>query len=118
MKFSNSNPFFIRKSHRFNILALGYFFAAVNFEESDKGSLGNDDNSCSAFDLNEDSNLSINDANNDDNEVDNSYVSNEDDENEDNEIDEDENDDDDDGNGDTQNTFEGEESNLVPSIAR
>lgn len=91
--------------------------AGVNFEESDKGSLGNDDNSCGAFDLNEDSNLSINDANNDDNEVDNSYVSNEDDENEDNEIDEDENDDDDDGNGDTQNTFEGEESNLVPSIA-
>lgn len=94
--------------------------AGVNYEESDKGSLGNDDNSCSAFDINEDSNLSMNDANNDDNEVDNSYVSNEDDENEDNEIDEEENDDDNDdddgGNGDTQNTYEGDESNLVPSI--
>lgn len=98
-----------------------YIFAAVNYEESDKGSLGNDDNSCSAFDINEDSNLSMNDANNDDNEVDNSYVSNEDDENEDNEIDEEENDDDNDddgGNGDTQNTYEGDESNLVPSIVR
>ncbi|RMX44329.1 hypothetical protein pdam_00018875 [Pocillopora damicornis] len=95
--------------------------AGVNYEESDKGSLGNDDNSCSAFDINEDSNLSMNDANNDDNEVDNSYVSNEDDENEDNEIDEEENDDDNDddgGNGDTQNTYEGDESNLVPSIVR
>lgn len=94
--------------------------AGVNFEESDKGSIGNDDNSCSAYDINEDSNLSMNDANNDDNEVDNSYLSNEDDENEDNEIEEDENDDDNDddgGNEDTQNTFEGEESNLVPSLA-
>ena len=106
----------------FKVPILGYHICfAVNFEESDKGSIGNDDNSCSAYDINEDSNLSMNDANNDDNEVDNSYLSNEDDENEDNEIEEDENDDDNDddgGNEDTQNTFEGEESNLVPSLAR
>lgn len=95
----------------------------VTFEGSDKGSIGLDDNSCSAFDMNEDSNLSINDANNDDNEVDNSYVSNEDDDNEDNEIDDDENDNDDDNDEDASNevgqsAFEGDESNLVPSLAR
>ncbi|XP_078362736.1 uncharacterized protein LOC144646902 isoform X2 [Oculina patagonica] len=96
--------------------------AGVTFEESDKGSIGLDDNSCSAFDINEDSNLSMNDANNDDNEVDNSYVSNEDDDNEDNEIDDDENDNDDENDEDAGNevgpsAFEGDESNLVPSLA-
>jgi len=95
--------------------------AGVNFDESDKGSLGLDDNSCSAFDINEDSNLSMNDGNNDDNEVDNSYASNEDDDNDDNELDDDENDNDDNeedgGNESVQNAFEGDESNLVPSLA-
>lgn len=96
---------------------------SVNFEGSDKGSIGMDENSCSGFDLNEDSNLtSINDGNNDDNEADNSYISNEDDENEDNEIDDDENDEenneDDGGEDDAQNGFEGDESNLAPSLAR
>lgn len=96
--------------------------AGVNFEGSDKGSIGMDENSCSGFDLNEDSNLtSINDGNNDDNEADNSYISNEDDENEDNEIDDDENDEenneDDGGEEDAQNGFEGDESNLAPSLA-
>lgn len=94
-------------------------YFAVNFDGSDKGSLGLDDNSCSAFDINEDSNLSMNDGNNDDNEVDNSYASNEDD---DNELDDDENDNDDNeedvGNEAVQNAFEGDESNLVPSLAR
>ena len=98
-------------------------FFSVNFEGSDKGSIGMDDNSCSAFDMNEDSNLtSINDGNNDDNEADNSYASNEDDDNDDNEIDDDENDEenneDDGGDEDTQNGFEGDESNLVPSLGR
>lgn len=99
------------------------FLFSVNFEGSDKGSIGMDENSCSGFDLNEDSNLtSINDGNNDDNEADNSYISNEDDENEDNEIDDDENDEenneDDGGEEDAQNGFEGDESNLAPSLAR
>ena len=93
---------------------------SVSFEGSDKGSLGLDDNSCSAFDINEDSNLSMNDGNNDDNEVDNSYASNEDDDNDDNELDDDENDDneEDGGNEAVQNAFEGDESNLVPSLVR
>lgn len=97
-------------------------YFAVSFDGSDKGSLGLDDNSCSAFDINEDSNLSMNDGNNDDNEVDNSYASNEDDDNDDNELDDDENDNDDNdedgGNEAVQSAFEGDESNLVPSLAR
>lgn len=61
----------------------------------------------------------MNDGNNDDNEVDNSYASNEDDDNDDNELDDDENDDNEDGGNEAvQNAFEGDESNLVPSLAR
>lgn len=90
--------------------------AGVPYDGSDKGSIGNDDNSCSAFDMNEDSNLtSINEVSNEDNEMDNSYVSNEDDDNDDDENDE-ENNEDDAGDEDTQNGFEGDESNLVPSF--
>lgn len=95
--------------------------AGVSFDESDKGSIGIDDNSCSAFDMNEDSNLtSIDNGNNDEDVVDNSYASNDDDDNDDNEIEEDDNDEetneDDTGVDDTQNGFEGDESNLVPSL--
>ncbi|XP_068680783.1 B-cell CLL/lymphoma 7 protein family member A-like isoform X2 [Montipora capricornis] len=95
--------------------------AGVNFDGSDKGSISIDDNSCSAFDMNEDSNLtSINDGNNDENEVDNSYASNDDDDNDDNDMEDDDNDEenneDDTGVDDAQNGFEGDESNMVPSL--
>lgn len=120
-KDNGNNGKFRQQSHSINstwhMKTVGLFFS-VPYDGSDRGSIGNDDNSCSAFDMNEDSNLtSINEVSNEDNEMDNSYVSNEDDDNDDDENDE-ENNEDDAGDEDTQNGFEGDESNLVPSFGR
>ena len=116
-----------------------YLFISANGDSSEKGSLMQDNNSSSAFDVNEDSNLtgiSINDdieTNHNEHDVDDSYVSNEDEdesnanEDDDNEEDnEDENEDENDVDNeevnsveqDLSNVYEGEESNMAPSLVR